>query len=196
MRANARAFIAAVMLAVLAAGVGAEGTRIVDLEECMRLAFANDAGLRVDELDATIADARLHEMQGQYYPSVTLQGGYAWLSDVSPGTITAQLGPQQATVTLPATPDNSTSIRLSVQQPLFTGQRIAGSIRQAESLRESSRGDLAKNRIDLRYQVGEAYWNLAKAKTQEQAMRESVEQLESHLADARELLSQGMATRQ
>ena len=194
MNGKARALMAAGLLALCTAWAGAQAAQTVDLQECIRRALASDAGLRVGELDEKISDARLREMQGQYYPSVTLQGSYSRLSSVSPGTITAQVGPQQATISFPAPLENGTGIRLGIQQPLFSGLRIAGSIRQAQSLRESSRGDAAKNRIDLRYQVEEAYWNLAKAKIQEQAIRESVEQLQGHLADVSTLLGQGMAT--
>jgi outer membrane protein TolC len=195
MKTDARALITAALLVAAAAGAGAQAARIVDLQECIRLAIAGDAGLRVGELDEKIADARLREMQGQYYPSVTLQGSYSRLSDVSPGIIPVQIPPfPPSNVTLPAPLDNSTSIRLGIQQPLFTGLRIADSIRQAQSQREANRGDLAKSRIDLRYLVEETFWDLAKAKTQEQAIRESVEQLQGHLADVRTLLSQGMAT--
>jgi outer membrane protein TolC len=54
---------------------------------------------------------------------------------------------------------------------------------------------VSRSRLELRYAVTEAYWNLAKAGAQEQAIRESVAQLDSHLADARKFLDQGMLTR-
>ena len=127
-------------------------------------------------------------------PSLSLQGGYSRLSDVAPGSITATAGPQQVTVAFPPSLDNSTSVRIALQQPLFTGKRIAGSIRQAESLRDSSRGELGKSRLDLRYSITEAYWSFARVKTQREAIDQSVAQAESHLADARKLLDQGMAT--
>ena len=114
----------------------ADGVRVVDLQECIRLGLASDAGLRVDAMEAGIADARLRELQGQYLPSVILQGGYSRLSDVAPGSMSVNLGPAgQQTITFPSSLDNSTSVRLSVQQPLFTGLRIASTIRQAEALR-------------------------------------------------------------
>ena len=191
--------VAALALALCAAGAltaSAEAARIVDLAECLRLGFANDAGLRSDELQTRIADARLREMQGQYLPSVALQGGYSRLSDVTPGSMTLDLGAPigSKTVTFPAPLVNSTSLGIAVQQPLFTGQRIASSIRQAEAMRDSDRGDLARSRLELRYTISEAYWSFAKARTQQLAITQSVAQAETHLADARKLLDQGMVT--
>jgi len=174
----------------------AAAPRILTLEECLRLGFANDAGLRTDELETQIADARIHEMQGQYLPSLSLQGGYSRLSDVAPGSLSVSLPPPIGTqnITFPPSLDNSTTFRLALQQPLFTGKRIDSSVREAEALRDSSKGDLSKSRLDLRYSISQAFWNLAKAKTQVQAISQSVSQAETHLADAQKLRDQGMAT--
>jgi outer membrane protein len=187
---------AVLALALCVVSTGAAAPRVLSLDECLRLGFANDAGLRSDELETQIADARIHEMQGQYVPSLSLQGSYSRLSDVAPGSMQVALSPPigTQTITFPPSLDNSTSFRLLLQQPLFTGQRIASSIRQAEALRDSSRGDLVKGRLDLRYSITEAFWNLARAKTQVQAINQSVSQSETHVSDAQKLLGQGMAT--
>ena len=170
----------------------APAARVIDLEECISLGFAHDAGLRSDELETRIADARIREMQGQYLPSLSLQTGYSRLSDVRAGAISTPFSP--VPIQLPPSLNDNTSVRLSLQQPLFTGQRITSSIRQAEALRDSSRGDLAASKLDLRYSITEAFWKLAKAKTQVQAISQSVTQSETHLADAKKLLDQGAAT--
>src|SRR5271157_750401 len=198
MRASIFAVLALGLCASPAFIAAADDIRVVDLAECIRLGFAYDAGLHSDELETNIADARLREMQGQYVPSVSLQGGYSRLSDVAPGSMNTDVSlggpPVPVTITFPPPLDNSTSVRLALQQPLFTGKRIAASIRQAEALRDSSRSDLAKSSLDLRYTITEAYWNLARAKTQRAAINQSVAQAAQHLQDARNLLDQGTAT--
>ena len=55
MKTDAHALITAALLVTAAAGAGAQAARIVDLQECIRLAIAGDAGLRVGELDENIA---------------------------------------------------------------------------------------------------------------------------------------------
>ena len=174
---------------------GADAVQVVDLQECIRLGLASDAGLRVDAMEAGIADARLRELQGQYFPSVIVQGGYSRLSDVAPGTMSVNLGPAgQQTITFPSSLDNSTSVRLSVQQPLFTGLRIASTIRQAEALRAGSSGDTAAARLELRYTIAQAFWNVAGSKTQVATFAQGAAQARVHLDDAAKLLGQGMAT--
>jgi outer membrane protein TolC len=174
-------------------GQGSQPARIVDLAECIRLGLANDPGLRSDELESAAANARVREMQGQYVPSVALQAGYARLSEVAPGSMTIDIGvPKQ--VTFPATPVNSTIVKLSVQQPLFTGFRIASSIRQAEAVRASAGSDAARTRRDVRRSVEEAFWQLARAKVLAEASGEIQAQVERRLADVKTLYDQGVAT--
>ncbi len=172
---------------------GADDARVVSLEECLRLGLASDPGLRVERLESAVAQARLRELRGQYVPSVSLQAGYSRLSEVEPGTMTINTG-MPVEVSFPESLQNSTSIKLSLQQPLFTGLRISSSIRQAEALSAAAIGDVEKSRRDLRYAIEEAFWQVAKAKGQYQSVQESIAEMESHLADVKKLFDQGMAT--
>jgi outer membrane protein len=170
-----------------------EPARIVDLADCIKLGLANDPGLRSDDLESVAANARVREMQDQYVPSVALQAGYSRLSDVAPGSMTIDVGvPRQ--VTFPAAPVNSTVVKLSVQQPLFTGFRIASTIRQAEAVRASAGSDAARTRREVRGAVEEAFWQLAKAKVLASAAGEIEAQVERRLADVKTLFDQGVAT--
>jgi outer membrane protein len=181
---TARIIVWAAVVALATASPPPAGA--LDLQECITLALAHDPGLRADELESAAANARLKEMQGQYVPSVSLQAGYSRLSEVPPGT----LGP----MTLPAAPLNSTIVRLLVQQPLFTGLRIASSIRQADAVRLSAGSDAARSRLDLRSAVADSFWQLARARAQEKSLIEGRGQMERRLADVKTLVQQGVAT--
>ena len=195
MRASAVSCVAMVLAVVGTAGLASQPVRVLGLTECIALALASDPGLRAGELESAAANARLRELQGQYVPSVSLQAGYSRLSDVTPGSLSIQtpLGP--ATAAFPAPPLNSTVVRLSVQQPLFTGLRIASSIRQADAVRASAGSDLQRGRSEVRYAVTEAYWQLGKSASMERSAAEALAQQERKLADARTLHDQGVATR-
>jgi len=192
MRSRAVAVCMLVLLALAPAAAAADASRVVTLEECTAMALAYDPGLRSDELESGAAAARLREMQSQYVPSVSVQAGYSRLSEVTPGSLTIPGVP--VPVTFPAPPLNSTAVKLSVQQPLFTGLRISSSIRQAEAARASAGSDAQGTRANVRYAVQTAFWQLAKAKALEAAAREGQSQLERKLADVKTLLEQGVAT--
>jgi outer membrane protein len=192
--------IMVIAAALCAAGAYAD-PRVLGLQECIGLGTASSPELRTAALETGAADARVDEAWRQFLPSVSVQGAYARLSDVTQGSITSEIelpapiGTREVTVDFPPSLHDNTSLRVMVQQPVFTGFRISSSIRQAEELRESSRQDLVKNGLDLRCSIRKAYWNFAKAKALEQSAREAVAQREAHLADADKLLDEGAATR-
>lgn len=194
MRASVVSCVAMVLVVVGTAGLASQPVRVLGLTECIALALASDPGLRVSELESAAANARVRELRGQYVPSVSLQAGYSRLSEVTPGSLSIQtpLGP--ATAAFPASLLNSTVVRLSVQQPLFTGLRIASSIRQADAARASAGSDLQRSRSEVRYAVTDAYWQLEKSASMEESAAEVLAQAERKLADVRTLLDQGVAT--
>ena len=194
MRASVVSCVAMVLVVVGTAGLASQPVRVLGLTECITLALASDPGLRASALESAAANARLRELQGQYVPSVSVQAGYSRLSDVTPGSLSIQtpLGP--ATAAFPASPLNSTVVKLSVQQPLFTGLRIASSIRQADAARASAGSDLQRSRSEVRYAVTDAYWQLEKTASMEKSAAEVLAQQQRKLADVKTLHDQGVAT--
>ena len=169
--------------------------RVVSIEECAALALSHDAGLRSDELESAAANARLTEMKDQYIPSVSIQAGCSRLSDVSPGSISVNTGfGPPVTATFPASPLNSTVMRLSLQQPVFTGLRISSSIRQADAARTAAASDVQRTRAEVGLAARSAFWQLARAKCLEAAAREGQAQLERKLAETTTFFSEGVAT--
>jgi outer membrane protein TolC len=194
---RARVFVCVMIGAatLLPAAGAAQQARIMDLEECTAMAMAHDPGLRFDELESAAANARLREMEGQKVPSVSVQAGYSRLSDVTPGSLTIPGPGGPVNVTFPAAPLNSALVKLLVQEQLFTGFRIASSIRQAEAARVSAASDVQRTRSDVRYAVQTAFWQLAKARSLEAAAKEGQAQQERKLAETRTFFDQGVATR-
>ena len=86
------------------------------------------------------------------------------------------------------------SMKLSLQQPLFTGFRLKKNQEIAELNAGAVREDLSKDQSDLVLNVITAYWNLYRALKIEEVVRQSVEQMSEHLKDVKNLAQQGMAT--
>ena len=190
-----------VMFTLSVCAVGAHaGPRLLSLEECLNLGAGWSPELKAAAQETYAADARIQEAQRQYLPSLSVQGSYERLSDVPAGSFTssvdlgAPIGTRDVTVTFPAPLLNATGVKITLQQPVFTGFRISSSIRQAERLKESSLHDLMRQTMETRYSIREAYWSLAKAKAMEQAAQEGVTLGQAHLADVEKLLAQGAAT--
>lgn len=173
----------------------ATAPRILTLDESVRLGTASSALLRSAEHREAEAKGRVAETRFQTLPSANLSASYLRLSDVDSGTISA--------VTPTGVPINvslgdpiltSMAVKLAVQQPLFTGDRIRSSIDQSSALLAASRSDRERAQQTAEAQIENAYWAAVLAKEAAASFAENVKQAELHLADARNLLKQGLLT--
>jgi outer membrane protein len=86
------------------------------------------------------------------------------------------------------------SMKLTLQQPLFTGFKLKKNQEMAELNASATREELTKDQSDLVLNVITAYWNFYRAIRVEEVIRQSVEQMSEHLKDVNNLSRQGMAT--
>jgi outer membrane protein TolC len=116
------------------------------------------------------------------------------LSDVDAGTISATTPFGAMEVSLGDPILNSMAVKLAVQQPLFSGDRIRSSIDQSSALLAASRSDRERAEQTAEAQIENAYWAAVLAKEAAASFAENVKQAELHLADARNLRKQGLLT--
>jgi outer membrane protein len=90
--------------------------------------------------------------------------------------------------------DNS-YMRVSLQQPLFTGFRVSSSIENAELGAEAASLDNANDRTDMVFAITSAYWSLYQTREVERFSQENVARLERYRTDADKLMQAGLATR-
>jgi outer membrane protein len=90
---------------------------------------------------------------------------------------------------------DNVSLRLSVQQPLFTGFRLQAG-REAALFQQRSAGeDKDQDRADFMLSVKSAYWGLVRARRVTAVVDENLAQIDSHLKDVRALFAQGLVTK-
>ena len=90
---------------------------------------------------------------------------------------------------------NSYSFRLSLTQPLFTGNRLT-SLRNSGSFAEkASEEDFIIEKNNIAANVRIAYWSFYKAKLIKKISDENVSMSELHVADTRNFMNNGLATR-
>ena len=132
-------------------------------------------------MKAEASAARAREVAAGRLPSFRLGAGYTRLSEVPPFQVTLPISPVPIVVS--QNYFNNWNLRLSVQQPLFTGFRLEAG------------ADLAKDRAELVYAVKNAYWGLAKALQVEAVVRKNVRQVAERLKDVRAFFEQGLLVR-
>lgn len=167
--------------------------RKLTVDEAVQLALENNKGLHSSWTRVEAADARWSEVTASRLPSLKLQGSYLRMSNVDPFAI--QVPFTASPITISPIVLNAYSLRLTLQQPLFTGFRITNTINAAEFSAAAAQHDFDKDKVELSYATRAAYWNLFKAMEFKRVVSENVEQTKAHLADVEQLLRQGLATR-
>lgn len=181
-----------IMMLVPLLSFAGEGTGL-SLEDAIAAGLAQSRTLRASSARAEAAEARAGEARTARLPVLKGEASYRRLSDVDPFEITLP-GSTKPMVISPVVLDNS-SMRVSLQQPLFTGFRISSSIETAELSAEAASLDNVNDRTDMVFAITSAYWSLFQTREVERFAQENVARLERYLADANKLMQAGLSTR-
>jgi len=141
------------------------------------------------------SDAKSSETSGLLLPSLKLSGAYTRLSQVPPFEIGpfGPIMPQKITVSPSVL--NNYNMRLTLQQPLFTGLRLINSAKAASYSADATGEDYRKDEAELKYNIKNSYWNLFKANEFKKVIDDNVEQVMAHLKDVQNFFAQGIVTK-
>ena len=90
---------------------------------------------------------------------------------------------------------NNYDLRLSLQQPLFTGFRIQSASDIAEYTAQATSQDFSNDKSELMYNIQTSYWNLYKANEFKKVIDENVTQMSAHLKEVQNMFEQGILTK-
>ena len=171
----------------------------LSIDQSIDIGLKASKSLHASQMRVQAADARASEAGASRLPSLKLGGSYTRLSDVPPfvQTIPAgTFGPQQQELSFTLSPIvlNNYNLRLSLQQPLFTGFRVESSSNIADLNAQATLADFNRDEAELVYSIRNAYWNLYKANEFKKVIDENVDQVKAHLGDVQNMMNQGMAT--
>jgi outer membrane protein TolC len=181
--------------------MSAQEKLVLTIEKSIEIGLGNSKSLHSSLMKVQAADSKSGETHTSLLPSLKASGSYNRLSDVPPfaAVITPnELGPgfppQQVNWTLSQTVLDNYNLRLSLQQPLFTGWRLHSSAQIAEYSAQATEQDYNKDKAELVYNIKSAYWNLYKANEFKKVIDENVEQTSAHLKDVENFYAQGLVT--
>ena len=165
----------------------------LSLDEAVAAGLQSSPGLHASRMRVDASAAKTRELAAGRLPSLKFAGGYARLSEVPPFQVSLPILPNPIVVS--QNYFNNYTLRLGVQQPLFTGFRLEAGSESARLLEKSAGLDLEKDRADFIFSVKSAYWALARAGEFEKAVAENVSQVREHLKDVRAFFDQGLLTK-
>ena len=167
----------------------------LSLEKSIEIGLENSTVLHSSMMKVQASDAKSNEVSTARLPRIQLGGSYTRLSDVPPFDIGPFPPLINGKVTVSPALVNNYALRLSLQQPLFTGFRVQSSSDIAEYSAQAAERDYRRDRAELVYTIQNAYWNLFKAYEFKKVVEESIEQVKAHLNDVQNMYAQGLVTK-
>ncbi len=164
------------------------------VDQAVQTGLENSKALKSSQFKVVAAEAKTTEAGAAGLPSLKLNAAYTRLSDVPASSIPNFINPSLPPIVLSQTVLNNYTLRATVQQPLFTGNKISSAEDIAEYSYEASKEDFKKDKSDLIYNIKSAYWNLFRANEFKKMVDDNVGQIKSHVTDADNLMKQGLLT--
>ncbi len=167
----------------------------LDLIRSLQLARAHSRRLRDRDDEVAAAGHRHDQAFARLLPRVGVAARYSRVSHVEPGSLNMPSPvpgvPAPAPVQLGEAVDNQYGLRVTVDQPLFSGGSLRAGLDAAGHAQEASRQRKRQEAMDLEVQVEEAYLACIQARQMLEVTAQSVSLLEALLADASRRLDAG-----
>ena len=166
--------------------------KVLTIEQCIQLGLENSKELKISKSKIAGAEAKITEASSQLLPLLRFQASYQRLSNIPPFEVSLPIFPQPIQISPVIL--NSYNLKLSLQQPLFTGFRLLSLKSAAESNYESSSYEYKKAINDAAFNIQNTFWNYYKAEQIKNLLEENLRLIKNHLDDTRNFLKSGLAT--
>ncbi|HUX92763.1 MAG TPA: TolC family protein [Ignavibacteriaceae bacterium] len=163
----------------------------ITLEEGIQIGLQNSKTLHSSKMKVLSAEANLGAINTLQLPSLSLNASYTRLSPVNPFAVPTPFG---VFTISPSILDNY-NLKLSLQQPLFTGFKLSSSSKIAEDNSLAAKQQYTQDEQNLILNIKNAYWGLFSAEKLKKAVDDNFLQVKAHLADIQNFFKQGLSTK-
>lgn len=164
------------------------------LKESIEMGIQNSEDIRISRSKLKITDAKVSEVNSMFLPQLKFLANYTRLSDnVPPFEVTTPFSPQAIRISEPVL--NNYYLKLSLQQPLFTGFRLLSTKKASEYSRDAAVSELSVDMNKIALDIHVSFWNLYKAKEMRDLVEQSLKQIGSHLEVTGNFLEIGLVTK-
>jgi outer membrane protein len=167
--------------------------RILTLDQCIQLGIENSKELKISKSKISSSEAKITEANSMLLPLLKFQASYQRLSNIPPFEVSIPaLFPKPIQIS-PVILDNY-NLKLTLQQPLFTGFKLWSLKSAAEYSYESSNYEYKNSLNDAAFNVQNAFWSYYKAEQIGNLIEENLKLTKKHLDDTRNFLNSELAT--
>lgn len=165
------------------------------LDESIRVGLQNSKNLKISKSKSLGSEARVTETNSYLLPKLSLNAGYTRLSDVPPFEVKVPIPLLTQPIKIQDVVLNNYSVKLSLQQPLFTGFRLLSLRSAAEKTRDAITSDYDRDANEEAYNIINAFWNYYKAINLKDLIDDNIKQIEAHLTDTKNFLANDLVTK-
>jgi outer membrane protein TolC len=182
-----------ILIGIIMFGVLYPQEKKLTLKESIELGLLNSKELKISQSRLNSSDAKVSEVNSLFLPQLKFTANYTRFSDnVPPFEVTTPFSPNPIRIAEPIL--NNYTLRLSLQQPLFTGLKLISSKNAAEYNFKSAESEYSKEMNEAAYNIYVAFWNFYKSKEVKDLLTKSLGQIENHLEDTKNFLENGLVT--
>ncbi len=184
-----RIFIITILFAVSAIAQN----KVLTLDDCVRLGMENSNELKISKAKVESSDAKMTEANSYLLPQLKFQASYMRLSNIPPTEISLDFLPHP--VQISPTILNNYNLKLSLQQPLFTGFKLWSVKSVAKNNYQASNYEYDKDLNEAAFKIQNVFWNYYKAEQIKKLINENLRLTQKHLEDTKNFMERNLATR-
>ncbi len=182
-----------ILLSIMMISVLYSQSQKLTLCESVELGLKNSKDLKISQSKLKSSDAKVSEVSSMFLPQLKFIANYTRLSDnVPPFEVLTPFSPVPIKISEPVL--NNYNLRLTLQQPLFTGLKLMSSKKAAEYNFNASELDYSKEMNETAMNIHIAFWNYYRAIEVRNILEKSLDQIQVHLNDTKYFLENGLVT--
>jgi len=182
-----------ILLSLMMVSVLYSQSKKLTLQESIELGLGNSKDLKISQSKLNSSDAKVSEVNSMFLPQLKFMANYTRLSDnVPPFEVTTPFSPIPIRISDPVL-DNY-NLKLSFQQPLFTGLKLLSSKKAAEYSLNASGFEYSKEKNEAALNIHSTFWNYYKAMQMKDLLNNSLKQIKTHLMNTKNFVDNGLAT--
>lgn len=182
-----------ILLSLMMISVLYSQSQKLTLQESIELGLQNSKDLKISQSKLKSSDAKVSEVNSMFLPQLKLMANYTRLSDnVPPFEVTTPFSPVPIKISDPVL-DNY-NLKLSLQQPLFTGFKLLSSKKAAEYNFNAAESEYSKEMNEAALNIHNSFWNYYRTQEVRNLLEKSLVQIENHLKDTKNFMDNGLVT--
>lgn len=171
--------------------MAAQETKVLTLEEAINMGLAASKQLTIDQAKQQGAKAKYDQMRFANIPNLSINATYLYNSP-NIDEIVYGVNPAGEPMYISMTLHNQNQNKLSLSQTIFNGLRLFNTTKATKKQYEASSIDIEKDKIDLKNQIANSYFNHLKLVESKKILLENIKIYEARKREVENMQSAGI----